>query len=209
MRQSGTWRPLCRAGALATRLPGEVPAPTVERFGTARPKLYRAMGISRSPCVLRDIIEIVSGLHIQSLIVTTTILPEREGKASGHVLLTPHAPAHGVDPLADVAFMHGGAGTVQTAIHSGTPLVGIPMHLEHTGNLSLVTRPGAGLMLSKWDLNRRSLDRALESLLADASLRENMLRLKALQDKVEGSTEAAREIVSFLGASKPSMEQAR
>ncbi len=74
------------------------------------------------------------------------------------------------------------------------------MHLEQTGNLSLVTRQGAGLTLSKWDLNRRSLGRALR-LLANASLRENMLRLKAIQDRVDGPAIAAGEIVEFLGAS--------
>jgi UDP:flavonoid glycosyltransferase YjiC (YdhE family) len=58
-------------------------------------------------------------------------------------------------------------------------------------------------MLSKWDLNRRSLGRALERLLADASLRENMLRMETLQDKVAGPASAAREIVDFLGALKP------
>jgi UDP:flavonoid glycosyltransferase YjiC (YdhE family) len=196
-------------GPCFARLPGEIPAPIAKHFDTPRPKLYCAMGVSGSPRVLREVIEIVDGLDIQSLIVTTTILPERKGKASGRVLLTSHAPAHRVNPLADIAITHGGAGTVQTAIHSGTPLVGIPMHLEQTGNLSLVTRQGAGLMLSKWDLNLRSLGRALERLLTDASLRENMLRLKALQDKVDGPANAAREIVNFIGASKPRMEQAR
>jgi UDP:flavonoid glycosyltransferase YjiC (YdhE family) len=80
------------------------------------------------------------------------------------------------------------------------------MHLEQTGNLSLVTRQGAGLMLSKWDLNHSSLDRALERLLTDSSLREAMLRLKALQDQVDGPTIAAKEIVNFLGASSSNME---
>jgi UDP:flavonoid glycosyltransferase YjiC (YdhE family) len=55
-------------------------------------------------------------------------------------------------------------------------------------------------MLSKWDLNRRSLGRALERLLADASLRQNMLRLKAFQDKVDGAAVAAKVIVRYLGA---------
>lgn len=64
-------------------------------------------------------------------------------------------------------------------------------------------------MLSKWDLNRRSLGRALERLLADASLRQNMLHLKALQDKVDGPANAAREIVNFLRASQPRMEQVK
>lgn len=190
-------------GPCFARLPGEVPESIRAHFDTSRPKLYCAMGVSGSPRVLRDVIELVTNLEIQSVIVTTTILPEREGADAGRVLLTPHAPAHLVNPLADIAITHGGAGTVQTAIHAGTPLVGIPMHLEQTGNLSLVTRQGAGLMLSKWDLNQRSLGRALERLLADSSLRANMLRLKALQDRVDGAANAAREIVTFLGEGRP------
>jgi len=79
-------------------------------------------------------------------------------------------------------------------------LVSVPMHMEETGNLLLVTRQGAGLMLSQWDLNRRSLGRALERLLSDGALRDNMVRLKALQDQLDGSANAAREIVQFLGA---------
>jgi UDP:flavonoid glycosyltransferase YjiC (YdhE family) len=164
------------------------------------------MGVSGSPRVLAEIVEIADKLEIQSVIATTTVLPGRDGNDAGRVLLTPHVPAHLVNPLADIAITHGGAGTVQTAVHSGTPLVGVPMHLEQTGNLSLVTRQGAGLMLSKWDLNRRSLGRALERLLTDTSLRQNMLRLKDLQDRVDGAAIAAREIVNFLGASSPNME---
>jgi UDP:flavonoid glycosyltransferase YjiC (YdhE family) len=193
-------------GPCFARLPGDVPESIRAHFDTPRPKLYCAMGVSGSPRVLGEVVEIANELEIQSVIATTTVLPERDGNASGRVLLTPHVPAHLVNPLADIAITHGGAGTVQTAIHAGTPLVGIPMHLEQTGNLSLVTRQGAGLMLSKWDLNRRSLGRALQHLLTDASLRENMLRLKSLQDRVDGPAIAAREIVNFLGASSSNMK---
>ena len=195
-------------GPCFARLPGEVPESIRAHFDTLRPKLYCAMGVSGSPRVLGEVIEIANNLEIQSVIATTTVLPGRDENDSRRVLLTPHVPAHLVNPLADIAITHGGAGTVQTAIHAGTPLVGVPMHLEQTGNLSLVTRQGAGLMLSKWDLNRRSLGRALERLLTDANLRVNMLRLKSLQDKVDGPAIAAREIVNFLGASNPNVEAA-
>jgi len=193
-------------GPCFARLPGDVPASIRAHFDTLRPKLYCAMGVSGSPHVLQDVIEIVNELALQAVIVTTTILPKFRELESERILLTSHAPAHLVNPLADIAITHGGAGTVQTAIHAGTPLVGIPMHLEQTGNLSLVTRQGAGLMLSKWDLNQRSLGRALERLLTDASLRKNMLRLKTLQDKLDGPAIAAQEIMNYLGASSPNME---
>jgi UDP:flavonoid glycosyltransferase YjiC (YdhE family) len=187
-------------GPCFARLPGDIPPSVSKHFNTPLPKLYCAMGVSGSPHVLSEIIKIVTSLEIQSVIVTTTILPEQGGNGAERVLFTPHAPAHLVNPLADIAITHGGAGTVQTAIHSGTPLVGVPMHLEQTGNLSLVTRQRAGLMLSKWDLNRRSLGCALEKLLNESTLRENMLRLKSLQDKVDGPAVAAGEIVKFLDA---------
>jgi len=186
------------AGPCFAKLPGEVPQSVREHFDTPRTKLYCAMGVSGSPEVLRSVIDIVGDLDIQTLVVTTTILGEEVWSSSKQVLVVPHVPAHLVNPLADVAITHGGARTIQTAIHSGTPLVGVPMQLEQAGNISLVERQGAGIMLSKLDLNRAQLTTALEKIVADDSYRKNMLRLKQIQDRVDGATNAARQIVSFL-----------
>jgi UDP:flavonoid glycosyltransferase YjiC (YdhE family) len=194
-RQPPTYR---YGGPCYARLPGDVPQQVVEHFATARTKLYCAMGVSGSPHVLRTVIDIVSNLDLQALIVTTTILGEQVKSASDRVLLLPHVPAHRVNPLADLALTHGGAGTVQTAIHAATPLVGVPMHLEQAGNISLVARQNAGIMLSKMDLSRNKLGNALERLVAEPSFRQNMLRLKQLQDQVDGVANAAKEIVRFL-----------
>jgi len=169
-----------------------------EHFDTPRTKLYCAMGVSGSPEVLRSVIDIVGDLDIQTLVVTTTILGEEVWNSSKRVLVVPHVPAHLANPLADVAITHAAAGTIQTAIHSGTPLVGVPMQLEQAGNISLVERQGAGTMLSKLDLNRAQLTTALEKIVADDRYRKNMLRLKQIQDRVDGATNAARQIMSFL-----------
>jgi UDP:flavonoid glycosyltransferase YjiC (YdhE family) len=186
-------------GACYAKLPGAVPEQVAEHFRTSRPKLYCGMGVSGSPRVLRDVIDIISDLDLQALIVTTTILAEDTKSVSDRVLLIPHVPAHLVNPLADIALTHGGAGTVQTAIYSATPLVGVPMHLEQAGNISLVTRHSAGFMLSKQDLTRHKLGGALEQLVSNASFQQNMLKLKQLQDLIDGAANAASEIVGFLG----------
>lgn len=185
-------------GPCYARLPGGVPDNVRKHFDTPRTKLYCAMGVSGSPEVLSSIIDIVRGLDLQALIVTTTILDDEQRGSSGQVLLEPHVPAHLVNPMADIAITHGGAGTVQTAIHSGTPLVGIPMHQEQAGNVSLVKRRGAGLMLWKQELNRKHLASALETLVADPQFRNNMKQLKLEQDQVDGAARAAKEIVDFL-----------
>jgi len=187
-------------GPCFARLPGEVPDSLREHFDTFRKKLYCAMGVSGSPEVLRSVIDIVSELDLQALVVTTTILGAEVRSTSDRVMVVPHVPAHLVNPLADVAITHGGAGTVQTAIHAGTPLVGVPMHGEQAGNIALVQRQGAGIMLPKQALRRRQLVTALEKIVTNDSYRENMHRLKKLQDRVDGAANAAREMVRFLEA---------
>ena len=185
-------------GPLFAKLPGEIPDSVSKHFDVPRTKLYCGMGVSGSPQVLQDVIDIVSDLDFQALIVTTTILAEETTRHADRVMLVPHVPAHLVNPLADIALTHGGAGTVQTSIHAATPLVGVPMHLEQAGNISLVARQGAGTMLSRPDLNRRKLGSALEKLATDSSFTANMRRLRELQGKVDGARNAAREIIRFL-----------
>lgn len=185
-------------GPLFAKLPGDIPDSVSKHLDVPRTKLYCGMGVSGSPRVLQEVIDIVSDLDFQALIVTTTILPEETTRHADRAMLVPHVPAHLVNPLADIALTHGGAGTVQTAIHAGTPLVGVPMHLEQAGNISLVARQGAGIMLSKQDLTRRKLGSALEKLVTDSSFPANMQRLRELQDNVDGARNAAREIIRFL-----------
>jgi len=185
-------------GPCFARLPGEVPERIREHFQTSRTKLYVGMGVSGSPIVLRDVIGIVEKLNFQTLIATTTILPEDINAASDRILLVPHVPAHRVNPLADIALTHGGAGTVQTAIHSGTPLVGVPMHIEQAGNISLVERQGAGMLLSKLDLTPNRLAASLEKIAGEPSYRTNMQRLQQLQDPIDGPRQAADQIIKFM-----------
>ncbi|MDJ0774079.1 MAG: glycosyltransferase, partial [Mastigocoleus sp. MO_167.B18] len=185
-------------GPCYARLPGEVPEQVRDHFDTPRTKLYCAMGVSGSPRVLRSIIDIVRGLDLRALIVTTTILDDDNNGSCDQVLVKSHVPAHLVNPMADIAITHGGAGTVQTAIHSGTPLVGIPMHQEQAGNISLVKKQGAGIMLWKQELTKKRLTSALEMLVTDFEYRENMKRLKLEQDQIDGAAKAAQEIVNFL-----------
>ena len=187
-------------GACYARLPREVPDAVARHFETPETNLYCAMGVSGSPEVLRSVIDIVRDLDLRALIVTTTILQESVTESTDQVLITSHVPAHRVNPMADIALTHGGAGTVQTAIHSATPLVGIPMHQEQAGNIAMVRKRGAGLMLWKSELTRKNLAASLEKLVSDTSFQANMQKLKSEQDQIDGAANAAEDIVNFLSA---------
>jgi len=87
---------------------------------------------------------------------------------------------------------------IQRTIHSDTPIVGVPLHLEQAGNISLVKRQGAGLMLWKQELSKRRLTSALNQIVSDKRFRENMLRLKQIQDQIDGASKAAQVLVDFV-----------
>ncbi|NLJ31235.1 MAG: hypothetical protein GX424_06525 [Clostridiales bacterium] len=61
-------------------------------------------------------------------------------------------PARKVNSFADVVICHGGQGTVQTAMASGTPIVGIATQPEQQMNLEHISAFGAGIRIpcKKW-----------------------------------------------------------
>lgn len=189
-------------GPCFANLPGEAPEAVRRHFNTGRTKLYCAMGVSGSPEVLASVVDIVGQLDLQAVVLTTTILEDHTTNTE-RVLTLPHAPAHLVNPMADIALTHGGAGTVQTAIHSGTPLLGVPAQMEQAGNISLVARQRAGLLMSRFDLNHKNLSAALEKLASKASYSDNMRKLQRWQDAVDGAAKAADEIIRFLAGGSP------
>jgi UDP:flavonoid glycosyltransferase YjiC (YdhE family) len=54
-------------------------------------------------------------------------------------------PAPAANELADVVVIHGGQGTVQTAIAAGKPIVGVALQIEQQTNLDNVMDQGAGI----------------------------------------------------------------
>lgn len=92
-------------------------------------------------------------------------------------------------PLVDLAVIHGGQGSVQTAIASGGPVVGFPLHGEQYLNLKLVERHAAGRCLMSQKAARKARFRVvIEQILADPSFKANMQRLQALQARHDGPT---------------------
>ena len=114
------------------------------------------------------------------------------------MLVRAHLPSHAVMPLVDLAIIHGGQGSVQTAIAAGVPVVGVPLHGEQYLNLKLVERHGAGRCLLSLKAARKARFRAIiEQVLADASFKANMQRLQTLQARHDGPTNTALALQEF------------
>lgn len=186
---------LFHAGAIYAKLFGELPQDVYEFFQTDKPKIFVALTSSVEDCLSR-VYESLKDLGCR-VIFCTTVHP-RNFEASENILLKDHIPSHKVIPLCDLAIIHGGQGSIQTAIASGTPIIGFPLQPEQNLNLQLIENHKAGLNLPFYVLKKKQLNTYIHNILNDQSFSANMNQLKAWQEKYNGPENAARVLLSLM-----------
>jgi UDP:flavonoid glycosyltransferase YjiC (YdhE family) len=178
-------------GAIFARTFGEVPDEVVRFLDSDEPKVYVAMASTRLE-YLRTVLETLEEMDVRAVAVTTV---HGDGlESSANVLLYDFLPSHEVMQMCDAAIIHGGQGTVQTAIASGTPVVGIPLQPEQNVNLKIVERLGGGRTLSLKTLRRGGLRPSLDEVLRNPSYKKAMAELRERQAQRNGPAEAARKL---------------
>jgi UDP:flavonoid glycosyltransferase YjiC (YdhE family) len=188
------------AGAIFAKCFGSISEEIESFLGTKKPTVYVALA-STQPQYIYKVCSTLLEMEIRALVATTTqpvCIPE-----SPDLLIKDFLPSHLVMPLCDLVIIHGGQGSVQTAIAAGVPLIGIPLQPEQNTNLRLVERQGAGLCLSLRDLKRGKLRTAIEKLLRASSYRKSMARLQGWQASRDGEVEAARAICWLVKGQSP------
>ncbi len=175
-------------GAIFAKLFGEVSREIKKFINSDLPKIYVALTSGRSD-VLEKVYEGLSGID-SKIIICSTIHKFRE-KSHDNILVVGHLPSHKVMPLMDLAIIHGGQGSVQTAIDSGTPVIGIPLHVEQGLNVAMLERHGAGILQIKHRINPQDIRDKVQKILNDGSFKDNMMKLSSYQKKVDGVARAA------------------
>jgi UDP:flavonoid glycosyltransferase YjiC (YdhE family) len=97
-------------------------------------------------------------------------------------------------PLCDLIIIHGGQGSVQSAIAACVPMIGIPLQPEQFFNVRQVERHGAGRCLSLRELKKGKLRAAIQDVLGDPRYRTAMGKLQGFQAARNGPCEVARVI---------------
>jgi UDP:flavonoid glycosyltransferase YjiC (YdhE family) len=183
------------AGAIFARLFGDVPDDVSQFLETDKPKVYVSLASSRRE-YLERVVKVLAPMDVRAVVTST--LHEGEFGASDNILAKDFLPSHRVMPHCDLAIIHGGQGSVQTAIAAGVPALGFPLQPEQNFNLRLVERHGAGRCLSLRSLKREKLRAAVEQVLGDPSYRAAMRRLQTWQAARDGPLEVARVIRSLV-----------
>lgn len=118
-------------------------------------------------------------------------------------------PNHRVMPCVDVAVTMGGQGTVQTALASGTPVVGIPLHPEQELNVGLAARHGAALAVAPRHVDSPRMTEAVRRVATESRFAAAAARLRANYAGLDGAATAAAAILQWLPLHRPAPSAGR
>ncbi len=109
-------------------------------------------------------------------------------------------PNHHIMRRVAAAVIMGGQGSVQTAVASGTPFVGLPYHGEQELNVAVAERLGVAIRMKPDDAHTPELATALRRLLTDPAYTESARRAARHYEAVDGADRAAEALLTWLGS---------
>jgi UDP:flavonoid glycosyltransferase YjiC (YdhE family) len=168
------------------------------------PVIYVAL-TSTGPELIRDVIGALAGVDARILVAAT--VHDLADLASDRVMVESVLPSHLVMPHVDLAVVTGGQGSMQTAMASGTPTLGIPLQPEQDLNVVLLERHGAAHRIPPRRAGTPKLATLARRMLADDRYRQAARRIQRLYASVDGPARAAEAIMEL--ATTPSPIQGR
>jgi hypothetical protein len=184
------YRPGCRltaVGPLFAHLDLPLPARVQQFLDRPGPVVYLAMTSTPAEQV-RAAVTSLRDLDVRILVAGT--IHDLSDLATDQVMIEGILPSHLVMPQVDLAVTTGGQGSIQTAMASGTPVLGIPLHIEQDLNIALVERLGAARHAGPTD----SLRDLAAQMLGNRTHLEAAERIQKLYATVDGPALAAETL---------------
>ena len=157
------------------------------------------MGSSANKNVLKMVIEAFSDIDCYVISPMKKHLDEMKVTIPKNVYITDWLPAHIVNPMAKIAVIHGGQGTVQTAVSSGTPFIGIGLQPEQEANIDLIVRQGSARRIRKHELTAIRLKSEILNLLSDSIAFDKAKVLADYVKKYNGDELIVKYISEIIG----------
>ncbi len=184
-------------GPLFAQLDVPVP-PEVDAFLAADGPVVHLAPSSVEASYLRDLVTAAKTSGARLLVGAT--IHDVADLADERTLVTGVLPNHVVMPRAAAVVTMGGQGTVQTAMASGTPFVGLPLHGEQELNVAVAERLGAAIRMSPRDATTPALGVAIRRLLDEPQFAAAATAAAIRYDGVHGAGRAADAILGWLDA---------
>jgi UDP:flavonoid glycosyltransferase YjiC (YdhE family) len=161
--------------------------------------IFCSLGSSGFPETLKTIISALQQEKDYNIVCsTTTILdPEELGPNSDRFYAARFMPAHLVNEMADIAVLHGGQGTIQTAVWAGTPVVGIGFQAEQQANIDGIARTGMATRVPVYSISSKRILKAVKKVSRE-KYRKNALIMKEKVRAVDGVKKSVELMNNFL-----------
>ncbi len=193
-------------GPIYAKLDGDVPQEVIDFLSKSEhPTVYFAMGSSANRDVLKKVVESFDNLPLRIVAPIKSYIEKMNITIPSNMLITDWLPADKVNPLCDIAVIHGGQGTVQTACDSGTPFIGIGMQPEQSVNIENIVRFGAAIRISRRKFSKKRFHTCISQLLADPLYKTRAEALKAESKKINGPLNAANFLKKTFNHEKESV----
>lgn len=120
-------------------------------------------------------------------------------KLGENILLKKFVPSiRAINENVDIAIIHGGRGTMYTAIYSGKPIIGMPFQIEQQFNIDCIVRKGAGIRISKKFFNKNELIWAIQKIVNNYDyFYTNAKNLSKNTTSTSGDKNAAERIIEI------------
>jgi UDP:flavonoid glycosyltransferase YjiC (YdhE family) len=189
------------SGPIYAKLSTPVPE-RIERFLARRSEtIYVA--ITSSPAELvRGVVAALRPLGLDILVAAT--VHDLSDLEDEHVLVGGVLPSHEIMPSVELAVTAGGQGSVQTALASGVPLIGIPLQPEQDANVAFAARQGAARLVPQSEATTEALADIARTMLSDRRYRDAARRVQTLFGEVDGPRASADAILELLEGSPSS-----
>ncbi len=178
-------------GPLPARLNIPVPEELKNLKGDT-PIVYFAMGSSGKKELIGNILAGFKGKPYRVIAPIKSLIEGLDIVVPENVIVTEFLPAHIVNKMADVAVIHGGQNTVMNACLSGTPMVGIGMHVEQQANLDACVRKGFAIRLSKKRVTPSQIIESIESLLSNQEAKSRINQFRQQLEAWDGPANAVK-----------------
>jgi UDP:flavonoid glycosyltransferase YjiC (YdhE family) len=182
-------------GPLYAKLDTPLPEPIDRLLDERGPVIYVAI-TSSTPQLVRDVVAALRPLG--AIILVAATVHDLADLADEKVHIGGILPSHEIMPRVALAVTAGGQGSVQTALASGTPLIGIPLQPEQDTNVVLAERVGAARRVPLAQAGSPALTAIATKLLTDPTARAAAQRIRELYAKTAGADLAAEAICTLL-----------
>ena len=199
------WRPrgaayrpgtrLVYTGPLFARLSVPLPPALQPFLDGSRPTVYAVLS-SSTPEMLRAVVARVRAAGVRVIVGAT--IHDFGAADDPEIVVAGILPSHEVMPRVNAVVCMGGQGSVQTAMASGVPLIGIPLHPEQELNVDLAVRQGMGLAIAPRHSGTERLTAAVRRVVHEPAFAAQARRVQGHYVNVDGAARAADAIRAYL-----------